>query len=309
MSVVPPGVSAEIHEIVSEFLARSGFERAGGVITDLDGTALHEDQGRAYIPKPVELGFKELHDLGRPFVLNTLRFPLSVLRTFGRDWYSVSNSPIPTITLNGSLLGYVQEVEGEMVFEEIAAYPLSHAEIDSALEGVQQILENDIKDVRVFYYPRDWRVGEVIWTPVAEQALPVKEKYVSASAVTAVDLSKLRDQMHSEDICMIFLLIDVAEERLMAYQHTRRSNFLTRAGVDKLFGAQRIAELLQFELAASIGAGDTEMDRFLSGVGLAVLVGGLPLEFRGVLGTVRIRDSMELGKMLFQVAGMLRRAA
>jgi hypothetical protein len=40
---------------------------------------------------------------------------------------------------------------------------------------------------------------------------------------------------------MILLLLDVPEDRLMAYQHTRRDNFLTRAGVDKLFGAQRIA--------------------------------------------------------------------
>jgi hydroxymethylpyrimidine pyrophosphatase-like HAD family hydrolase len=302
-------LTAEAHETLKQFLKQSDFEHNGAVITDLDGTALHEDQGRIYIPKQVELGFKRLHELGRPFVLNSLRFPLSVLRTFGRDWYSVSNAPIPAVTMNGSLLGYVtQDADGNMSFEEIAAFPLSAKEIDRALDGVQELLDHNVKEVLLFYYPRDWRTGEIIWTPVAEQVLPVKEKYVSASSVTAVELAKLRDQMHAEDICMIFLLLNVAEENLMAYQHTRRSNFLNQAGVDKLFGAKRIADLLHFDLAASIGAGDTEMDRFLSGVGLAVLVGGMKLDFQGVRGTLRLKDSFELGDLLFQTAAMLARS-
>ncbi len=183
--------------------------------------------------------------------------------------------------------------------------PFPHDEIERTIEGVHELLENDIREALLFYYPRDWRVGEVIWTPVPDQVQRVQEKYVSASSVTAVELSRLRDQLHAEDICMMFLLPDLAEEQLMAYQHTRRNNFFTRAGVDKLFGAQRMAELLDFDLGASIGAGDTELDRFLSGVGLAVLVGGLPLEFQGVLDTLRLKDSYELGEMLFEVAGML----
>jgi hydroxymethylpyrimidine pyrophosphatase-like HAD family hydrolase len=293
---------------LEQFLTTSGFEHQGAVVTDLDGTALHEDRGRIYIPKPVELGLKQLHDMGRPFILNSLRFPLSVLRSFGRDWYRVSGTPIPTVTLNGSLLGYVlQDSSGEMSFEEIAAFPLAGVEIDRILEGVQQLLDNNIKEVLLFYYPRDWRIGEVIWTPVAEQVLPVKAKYVSASSVTAVELPKLREQLHAEDICMMFLLLDVAEERLMAYQHTRRNNFFTHAGVDKLFGARRIAEIMNFDLASSVGAGDTELDCFLSGVGLAVLVGGLELEFQGVFGTIRLKNSFALGELLFQAAALLQR--
>src|SRR5688572_32279030 len=93
-----------IIDSLQSFANESEFTKRGGIITDLDGTALHEKAGKIYIPKPVEFGFKALHDLGRPFVLNTLRFPLSVLRTFGRDWHNISNSPIPTVTLNGSLL-------------------------------------------------------------------------------------------------------------------------------------------------------------------------------------------------------------
>jgi hypothetical protein len=302
-------LTGEAQNVLQEFLAASDFPHMGGVVTDLDGTALHEDQGRIYIPKAVELGFKQLHDRGRPFVLNSLRFPLSVLRTFGRDWYSVTSSPIPSVTLNGSLLGRVFEApDGSMAFEEVAAYPLRAAEIDRALDGVQQLLDNNVREVLIFYYPRDWRAGEVVWTPVAENVLLVKEKYVSASSVSAVELGRLREQLHAEDICMIFLLLDVPEEQLMAYQHTRRSNFLTREGVDKLFGAQRIAEELGFSLSASIGAGDTDMDSFLSGVGLAILVGGADLSFAGLHSTLRLRDSFELGELLFQAASALGRA-
>src|SRR5947209_4107704 len=101
------GVAPNVDQVLKQFLEESGFAAQGGVVTDLDGTALHEYRGRITIPAPVELGFKQLHDMGRPFVLNSLRFPLSVLRTFGRDWYNLSNSPIPAVTLNGSLLGYV----------------------------------------------------------------------------------------------------------------------------------------------------------------------------------------------------------
>ena len=292
---------------LQRFLEKSTFAQRGGIVTDLDGTALHEDQGRIYIPKPVELGLRELHQLGRPFVLNSLRFPLSVLRTFGKDWYGVSNSPIPTVTLNGSLLGYVAKNEqDEMVFEEIAAFPLTAQDIDLILNGVEELVNGGVKNVLLFYYPRDWRMGEIIWTPTAERVLEVKERYVSASAVTAVESAKLRDQLHAEEVCMIFLLIDAAHETLMAYQHTRQNNFFTANEVDKLSGARKIAEHLGFDLAASIGAGDSEMDRFLSGVGLSILVGGFDLPFKGLLETIRLKNSFELGDLLFHLAALVR---
>ena len=294
-----------VEEQLRQFLRGSRFTSHGGVITDLDGTAVHEDQGRIYIPEPVEFGLKRILDIGRPFVLNSLRFPLSVLRTFGREWYSISNAPIPTVSLNGSLIGYVTKNEqDEMEFEEIDAFPLIAEEIEAVLQGVKALLDDGIKDVLVFYYPRDWRVGEVIWTPVAEQVIPVKEKYVSASSVTAVEFDKLRDQMLAEDICMIFLLIDVAEDKLMAYQHTKRSNFFTRRGVDKLFGSERIAEKIGIEMRDSIGAGDTEMDSFLSGVGLTVLVGNMGLGYKGLRQTIKLKNSFEFGELLFRVAEM-----
>jgi hydroxymethylpyrimidine pyrophosphatase-like HAD family hydrolase len=297
----------DVDLLLRKFLQESRFATVGGIVTDLDGTAVHEDQGRIYIPKPVEYGLKQLHDLGRPFILNSLRFPLSVLRTFGRDWYNISNAPIPTVTLNGSLLGYVISTEDdELAFQEINAFPLSVEEIDEVLQGVKGILDGGIKDILVFYYPRDWRIGEVIWTPVPERVIPIKEKYKSASSVTAVEFEKLHEQMTAEEICMIFLLIEVAEDKLMAYQHTKRSSFFTRKGIDKLFGAQQIATTLGIDLTQSIGAGDTELDGFLSGVGLAVHVGKINLEYKGLLETIKLKTSFEFGDLLFRLAELQR---
>jgi hydroxymethylpyrimidine pyrophosphatase-like HAD family hydrolase len=273
------------------------------VITDLDGTAVHEFQGKIVIPKEVELGLMRHYERGRPLILNSLRFPLSVIRTFGQDWYKLSNAPIPTVTCNGSLMGYVKKTdEGELAFEEAAAFPLTRAEIVEALEGVRGLLAGGIKNILVFYYPRDWRIGEVIWTPVPENIIPVKEKYRSASSVTAIEFQKLQDQMLAEDICMIFLLIDAPEDQLMAYQHTKRSNFFTHKGVDKLFGARTMANLLQCDMRDCLGAGDAEPDTFLSGVGLAVIVGNNQISYRGLIETIKLDNSIELGALLFRAA-------
>src|SRR5215212_9701252 len=123
-------LTLEVEEEVRRFLADSEFSFRGGVITDLDGTAVHEHRGKIYIPEPVEFGLKKLHSAGRPFILNSLRFPLSVIRTFGKEWYAISNAPIPTVCLNGSLIGRVnRSTEGELAFEEIEAFPLTATEI------------------------------------------------------------------------------------------------------------------------------------------------------------------------------------
>jgi hydroxymethylpyrimidine pyrophosphatase-like HAD family hydrolase len=296
-------LNADIDVKLQRFIEQSSFTTSGVVITDLDGTAVHEYQGKIAIPKEVELGLMRHYERGRPLILNSLRFPLSVIRTFGQDWYRISNAPIPTVTLNGSLSGFVKKNDdGELIFEEAVAFPLTKEEIVAALKGVRSMLDGGIKNILVFYYPRDWRIGEVIWTPVAENVQAVKEKYKSASAVTAVEFSKLQEQMLAEEICMIFLLIDAPEDQLMAYQHTKRSNFITHQGVDKLSGAKAMAQFLKSDLRESLGAGDTELDNFLGGVGLALLVGNHELAFRGVIDTIKLRDSMELGAVLFRAA-------
>jgi hydroxymethylpyrimidine pyrophosphatase-like HAD family hydrolase len=303
-------LSLEVDELLKQFVRGSRFAANGGVITDLDGTAVHEEHGRTYIPESVEFGLKEIYNAGRPVVLNSLRFPLSVMRTFGKEWHAIAGAPIPVVSMNGAQLGFVTvDEKSELCFEEITAFPLAEGEIDDVIKGVQNLLDGGIRDVLLFYYPRDWRMGEIIWTPVAEKVIHVKEKYTSASAVTAVELSKLQEQLHAEEICMIFLLIERPADDLMAYQHSRPSSFFTRQGVDKLFGTQEIARHLGFDLADSIGAGDTAMDSFLNGVGLMVQVGNHNLEFRGLHSTVKLNNSLEFGDFLFRLAELQRESS
>jgi hydroxymethylpyrimidine pyrophosphatase-like HAD family hydrolase len=298
-------LSLQVENALGDFAHNSGFTEHGGVVIDLDGTAVHEESGRVFLPRPVELGLKALYERGRPVVLNSLRFPLSVMRTFGKEWLAISNSPIPIVSMNGSQIGYVKRDEkDEMCFEEITAFPLSTNEIDACLTGVDALLADNIRDVLLFYYPRDWRMGEIIWTPVAQKVDHVKEKYNSASAVSAVEPEKLQDQLHKEEICMIFLLIERRADELMAYQHSKPSSFFTTKGVDKLTGAQAAADYIGFEMTSSLGAGDTPMDVFLNGVGMAVHVGPMELPFRGLQSTIRVADSFELGDVMFRLAGI-----
>jgi hydroxymethylpyrimidine pyrophosphatase-like HAD family hydrolase len=104
---------------------------------------------------------------------------------------------------------------------------------------------------------------------------------------------------------MIFLLIERPADDLMAYQHSKPSNFFTAKGVDKRSGAYAIAEHLDFDLKSSIGAGDTGMDSFLDAVGLSVQVGNHELPFRGYHNTIKLQDSFELGDLLFHIAGLI----
>lgn len=303
-------VSKDIEEALQRFLEATEFGKHGGVVTDLDGTVVHEDQGRIYIPQPVELALKELYRLGRQLLVNTLRFPLSALRSFGRDWYSISNAPIPLVALNGSQFGFIESTaSGELTFSEQGAQPMRAADIAAALEGAERLLAKGIKDLLIFYYPRDWKMGETIWTPIPESIDEVKSKYVSASSVTAIDFGKLRETLHANEICMIFLLIDLPQDTLMAYQHSRRGNFYTRAGVDKLSGTKQFGEYLGIDLSHSVGAGDTLMDTFLSAMGMAMIVGNNGAQFTGIHETVRLRDSLELGAALGRLVELERRIA
>jgi len=294
------------HMQLQDFFNQSRFEECGGVITDLDGTAIHEFEGRYSIPQSVELGLNRVYELGRPIVLNTLRFPLSVIRTFGKEWYKISNGAIPTVLMNGSQLGnIVQYDNGEFGYEELAAFPLEEKEIVAPLQIVEDLLKQGL-DPLVFYYPRDWKQGEIIWTPTEEKVLSVQNKYRSASEVYASPVAKLKEHLLSQEICMIFLLINIPQDKLMAYQHTKKSNFFTHAGVDKDFGAKEISRLLEFELKHSVGAGDSEMDSFLKSVGLAIHVGNPFLSFEGLLPPLKVSSSSELGELLFELAAMQR---
>lgn len=293
------------HQQLQDFFNKSDFPEKGGVITDLDGTAIHEFKGSYSIPRSVEVGLQKIYDLGRPIVINTLRFPLSVMRTFGKDWYKISGAPIPTVLMNGSQLGYIKEMQpGELVYEEIDAFPLREAEVADVLKIINQFVADGVTDLLVFYYPRDWTKGEIIWTPLESKIGEVENKYLSASSVFTGPVTALQEALMAEDICMVFLLIEIPEDQLMAYQHSKKSNFFTHQGVDKLFGARQMAKHLGFRMDHSLGAGDTLMDTFLKGVGLAVHVNNPYLKFEGVLPPLDVAGSSELGEILFELAAM-----
>ncbi|HEX6848824.1 MAG TPA: HAD hydrolase family protein [Chitinophagaceae bacterium] len=301
------GLTASQSAQLQHFFNHSKFDECGGLITDLDGTAIHEFENRYSIPQSVQLGLDKIYELGRPIVLNTIRFPLSVIRTFGKEWYKISNAPIPTVLMNGSQLGYImQNNEGNFLYSEIDAFPLEPNEKARVFQIITSFIKNNDLDLLVFYYPRDWEQGEIIWTPLADKIESVQKKYKSASHVYSSSLENLQSDLHNQEICMIFLLIDVPQDRLMAYQHTKRNNFFTHKGVDKDFGAQQIANHLQFELKHSIGAGDSEMDSFLQSVGLAIHVGNPLLSYESLLPPIKVKNSSEFGEILFELAAMQR---
>lgn len=296
-------LTLEQRERIDRFVSRSAFRSRGAVVTDLDGTAVLEVAGRVAISRPMELGLARVYEAGRPVVLNSLRFPLSVIRTFGAEWHRIAGAPIPTVCLNGSLIGRVVEAgDGTLAYEELGAYPLAEREVREVLHGIRGLLASGADDLLVFWYPRDWRAGELVWTPRAERVVGLAAKYRSATAVESFPIEKLEEALLAEPLCMIFLLIDAPEDRRMAYQHTRRTQFVTHQGVDKLFGAERIAEQLGVSLHDSVGAGDAETDTFLRGVGLAVVVGTGALELRGRLDTLRLADPLDLGELLERLA-------
>ncbi len=171
------------------------------------------------------------------------------------------------------------------IMTRFEAFPLTPPEIDEIMDGIHGLIDGGVRDLVFFYYPRNWRAGEIVWTPVAEKIPHLMEKYSSAASAISIDPAALRARLLAEEICIIFLLIEVEEDNLMAYQHSKRSNFLTHKGVDKLHGTERIAAALDFDPAHSVGAGDTQMDTFLQGMGARLARG---TDGAGVLPSSRI---------------------
>ena len=268
-------------------------------MTDLDGTAVLEHEGRIYLPPSVDAGLAHIRQLGRPIIANTLRFPLSVINVFGDEWHRSSGTDLPLVTLKGSQVGrLVRSTSGQTDFEEWGAAPLSAQEIGEVIAGVKGMVDDGVLDLLVFHYPRNWRKGELIWTPDPASVDAQASKYRSASRVFSCTVQELHDALLAEDVNMIFLLIDLPEDRRMAYQHTHRANFFTHEGVSKRSGAKDIARHLGLELEASIGAGDAQPDDFLAEVGFAIIVGGNEIEYRGHHGTARVPGIAELGELL-----------
>ena len=299
-----------IESTLADFLRARPFATAGAVMTDLDGTAVHEHEGRVRVVPQVEFGLKRLRDLGRPVAVNSLRFPLNVVRTFGRAWTAITSDPLPIVSLNGAITGQIVETaSGAVVFEEIDAVPLAAEEVAEVLVGVRGLVAGGVTDLLLFHYPRDWTAGEIIWTADPDQVAPTRAKYASASEVISGSVDALEARLMAAEVCMMFLVLDLPQDRLMAYQHVHPGNFVTHAHVDKLAGARRLADRLGFDLGASVGAGDTPMDSFLCGCGLAVHVGGLDIAHAGEAATLRVADAVGLGEVLQTLATRQERGA
>jgi len=288
---------------VRHFLRASSFMERGAIVTDLDGTAVHEVEGRVHIPLEVEYGLKQVHERGRSVVIDTMRFPRSVLDAFGAEWYRITGSPIPLVALGGSQIGHLRpDADGTLIFDELAAYTLTQGEIDELLVGIDALVrQGAADDLLVFFYPRDWRIAEVIYTPQRSRLAATIDKYRSAREVFSGPVSALRDRLMSSDVCLVFLLNDAPEDRLMAYQHTERTRFVTHEGVDKRHGALQMARHLGIDLEHSVGAGDAEPDNFLEAVGLAAIVGNAELDYKGRLRTLRLPDPLAWGRVLFEL--------
>lgn len=281
------------------FLADGRFAARGAFITDLDGTAVLEREGRIFLPPEIESGLVHVRDRGRPVIANTLRFPRSVISVFGDEWHRATGTDLPLVSMKGSQFGRVtRSASGETVFDEWGAVVLDAQEIDEIMAGVRGLVAEGIDQLLVFHYARDWRKGERIWTPDPSRIPSIEAKYRSASHVHAEPLDALDALLRSEPACMVFLLVDVPEDRRMAYQHTQRASFFTHRGTDKRSGAEAMARHLGIDLEASIGAGDAPPDDFLDAVGFAILVGAIDVPYRGRSHTVRVPGIPALGTLL-----------
>jgi len=202
------------------------------------------------------------------------------------------------VLLNGSQLGYIVKEKNEFAFQKLVSFPLSPDEISHVLQRLKKIAPGDLNDIILFYYPDNWEKGEVIWTADPQRIPHLQKKYSSASSVISLDMERLEEELLASPVCMILLLIDFPADKLMAYQHSSRNNFFTHANVDKKFGAEKIATLLNFDLEHSVGAGDTMMDNFLNSVGLSVHVGNPSLPFEGSSATIKLTNFNEFGELL-----------
>src|SRR5436190_1207851 len=129
----------------------------------------------------------------------------------------------------------------------------------SVEEGVRQLVKAGIDDLLLFFYSRDWKEGETLWTPRAKKIAELQRKYVSASRVISGSIDRLAEELSRREICMTSLFINRPEDTLMAYQHGKRNSFFTAKGVNKASGLRTVAAKLNLAPAEALGAGDTEM--------------------------------------------------
>lgn len=295
-------LTEEQQKIVRDFVSHPNFKQQGGLMTDLDGTIVQHQDGNYTIPLEVQAGLTELYRVNCPVLLNTLRFPLSIIETFAAVLYPLAQLPIPVISLNGSQWGYISQGENkEFSFIEAGAKPLTSAEINSFMADIRLLVQNKVPHIAVFYYPRDWTKGEIIWSAEQDRVAEMRQTYKSASQVYSSSLAVLEKNLADEEISMIFLLV---KKDLIQGAHLQRDlkDFYTTAGANKLAGAHAFVNQLGRNLLHFIGAGDTPMDVFLKETGAVIKVGSYPLDFHCQATILPVETVSEIGEVFTWIA-------
>lgn len=288
--------------ILQDFVCQPGFRQHGGLITDLDGTIVQHQDGNYTIPTEVLAGLKELYQVGCPVILNTIRFPISIINTFASVLYPIFQNPIPVISLNGSQWGYISPgINGEFCFSEVGAKSLNATEIKSFIADLRFLDEKKVPNITVFYYPRDWTKGEIIWSAEENRVSEMAQTYKSAARIYSGSRQLLEENLAAEDISMIFLLV---KKDLIPGSHLQHNlkDFYTAAGVNKLTGAHAFVNQQGFRLDNFIGAGDTPMDVFLKETGAVIKVGDLPLPFDCQAPIFPVKKVAGIGEVFTHIA-------
>ena len=89
------GDATEAIRALRAFLADGRFATAGALVTDLDGTAVLEHEGRIVLPPSIERGLQHVHRRGRP-VVAPYSFPSARTSSCSAPSNSVGSGPFPT---------------------------------------------------------------------------------------------------------------------------------------------------------------------------------------------------------------------
>ncbi|QNF31190.1 HAD hydrolase family protein (plasmid) [Adhaeribacter swui] len=295
-------LTEEQKKLIQNFVSQPLFRQHGGLMTDLDGTIVLHQNGNFSIPPEVQAGLNKLYQSNCPIILNTIRFPLSIIKTFAAVLYPLAQKPIPVISLNGSQWGYILLGENqEYRFIEAGAQPLIPADIQSCIADVRLLVQQQVPNIAAFYYPRDWTKGEIIWTPAENKVAELAQSYPSASHVYSSSLAILENNLNAEEISMIFLL-GKKDHLAATFLQRNFKDFYTTTGVNKLTGAHAFVNQLGRTLNQFIGAGDTPMDVFLQETGAVIKVGNLPLDFDCQAPILPVETVAELGEVFTPMA-------
>lgn len=295
-------LTEEQKKLIQDFASQPHFRQFGGLMTDLDGTIVQHQDGNYFILQEVQAGLNDLYRVNCPIILNTIRFPISIIKTFAAVLYPIAQNPIPVISLNGSQWGYIsQGKDKEFSFTEAGAQPLKPIEIKSFMADIQLLVQNRVPNIAAFYYPRDWTKGEIIWSAEEDRVAEMTKTYKSASGVYSSSLAVLEKNLADEEISMIFLLV---KKDLIEGTHLQRNlkDFYTTAGANKLAGAHAFVNQLGRNLEHFIGAGDTPMDVFLKETGAVIKVGNLSLDFDCQATVLLVKTVSEMGDVFTQIA-------